>query len=167
MGHQKYIMKIWGKLAHILVDISPEVFGPYITNEDGKYVIHLELLKSLHGMLIASLLVYRKLIKDMESIGFRVNNYDLCVVNNMLCDKQMIINWHVDNLKVSHDDMDIVESWNKCNKETYEDITRIKPSRWKIHNYLAITLDYTTCREVKFYTKEYIDKVIKEFPYME
>ena len=36
MGDQRDIMKIRGKLANILVDISPEVYGPYITYENGK-----------------------------------------------------------------------------------------------------------------------------------
>ena len=39
------MMKIRGKLAHILVDIAPEVFGPYITYENEKPVLYLELLK--------------------------------------------------------------------------------------------------------------------------
>ena len=30
-----------------------------------------------------------------------------------------------------------------------------------------MTLDYTTPGEVKFYIKEYIDKMSEEFPYME
>ena len=55
-------------------------------------------------MLISSLLFYQKLSKDLESIGFKVNPYDPCVANNMIRDKQMKINWHVDDHKVSHAD---------------------------------------------------------------
>ena len=35
-------MKIRGELAQILVDISSEIYGPYITYENGKAVLYLE-----------------------------------------------------------------------------------------------------------------------------
>ena len=55
------------------------------------------------------------------------------------------------------DDKDIVDTFVQCNKETYEDATKIKPSRANIHDYLTMTLDYKTSGEVKIYMKEYID----------
>ena len=88
MGDQRDIIKIKGKLAHTLVEISQEFYGPYITYENGKGVLYLELLKELYGMLIASLLLYQKLGKDLESNGFKVNTYDPCVSNNMIRDKK-------------------------------------------------------------------------------
>ena len=63
------MMKIRGKLAQILVDITPEVYGPYITYKNRKAVIYLELFKSLYGMLMESLLFYKKLKKYMKAIG--------------------------------------------------------------------------------------------------
>ena len=42
VGYQRDIIKIRGKLAHILVDIAPEVYGPYITYKNGKVVLYLE-----------------------------------------------------------------------------------------------------------------------------
>ena len=40
MGYQRYIMKIRGKLAHILVNISPELYGHYITYENVRSVLY-------------------------------------------------------------------------------------------------------------------------------
>ena len=45
VGNQIVIMKIRGKPAHILVEISQNVYGPYITYKNGKSVLYLELLK--------------------------------------------------------------------------------------------------------------------------
>ena len=70
-------------------------------------------------MLIASLLSNQNLRKDTKAIGFKVNMYDPCVANNMIRDKQMTVTWHVDELKVSHADKDIVEAFVECTKETY------------------------------------------------
>ena len=105
-------------------------------------------------MLIESLLLYQKLRKDLKGIGFRVNPYDPCVANKMIYDKQMIITWHVNYLKVSHDKNDIVDALIQWTKETYEDVKKLKPSRGKIHGYLPMTLYYTASLEVKLYVKE-------------
>ena len=79
----------------------------------------------------------------------------------------MTITWHVDDPKVSHDDKDIFDAFIQYTKDTYEDVTKIKPSRGEIHYYPTLPLVYTTSGEVKIYMKEYIDKIIEEFPYME
>ena len=43
----------------------------------------------LYGTLKAALLFYKKLVKDLESIGFVINPYDFCVANKMIKGKQM------------------------------------------------------------------------------
>ena len=103
-------MKMRGKLSYILVEISPEAFGPYITYENLKPVLYQEWLKALYGMLIALLLFYWKLIKGMEAIGFKVNHDYPWVANKMIWNKQMTITWHVYDFKVSHDYNDIVDN---------------------------------------------------------
>ena len=104
-------------------------------------------------MLIAPLILYQNLIKDLKAIGFKVNSYDTCAANKIICNKQMTITWHVDDLKTYHDDKDVVDVLIQWTKDTYEDVTTRKPSRGKIHDYLAITMDYTTSGEVKNYMK--------------
>ena len=62
-------------------------------------------------MLIASLLFYQELRKDPEVIGFKINPYYPCVENKIICNKQMKITWHVNELKVSHTDKDTVDAF--------------------------------------------------------
>ena len=38
---QRYTMKIRGKLAHLLVEIDPATYGPYLTKENGKDIIYI------------------------------------------------------------------------------------------------------------------------------
>ncbi len=40
-----------------------------------------KLQKGLYGLMRASLLFYRKLRKELEDFGFKVNPYDQCIVN--------------------------------------------------------------------------------------
>ena len=84
-----------------LIQKIKQLCGPGITYENGKEVIYLELLKALYVMLIVSLIFYKKLINDMEDIGFKLNPYYPCLSNKMLCDKQMTTTYQVDDLKVS------------------------------------------------------------------
>jgi hypothetical protein len=58
--------------------------------------------KALYGLLRNALLFYNKLVADLESNGFVLNPYDLCVANKIVNRKQMTVCWHVDDLKVSH-----------------------------------------------------------------
>ena len=54
---------------------------------------------------------------------------------------------------MSHAENEIVDAFIECTKETYEDVKKLKTSRGKIHDYLAMTLDYTASGEVKLYVK--------------
>ena len=153
MGYQRDIMTIRVKLSQIILGIAPEVYGPFITYKNLKSVLYLELSKALYVILIAWLLFYKKLRKDMEAIGFKLNFYHPCVSNKMISDKQMTINWHVDDLKISHSEKGIIYSFIQWTKDTYEYITKINTSRVKIHAYISMPMDFTTSEEVKIYMK--------------
>ena len=45
-GGEKVIMKIKGILLELLIEIAPEIYGPYVVMEDGKSVIYLEVLRA-------------------------------------------------------------------------------------------------------------------------
>ena len=72
----------------------------------------------------------------------------------MIRDKQMKITWHFNEFKLYNSVKDIVDVFAQLTKKTYEDVTKIRPSRGKIHDYPSMTLDYTTSIEVKVYMKE-------------
>ena len=167
--HETDFMKIKGRLVEMLVEIDPDRYGPYVTTEDNIPVLYVEILKAMYGMIKSPLLFYRKLRKDLENIGFKVNPYDICVANKIVNGKQITVLWHVDDLKVSHVDAVIVDDFIEWAKKKYEDpgITKLTPSRGKVHDYLGITLDYTEPGKVKLHMKDYIAKMIEEFPYME
>jgi hypothetical protein len=164
-SHEWDIMKITGHLADLLIEMQPEVYGPFATKENGVTVLYVEILRALYGMIKSPLLFYRKLRKDLESIGFEVNPYDICVANKMVNGKQFTVVWHVDDLKCSHVETSVVDDFIKWARSKYEDasITVLKPSRGKIHDYLGMTIDYSEDGKVKIYMKEYIRNMLAEF----
>ena len=74
----KVIMKLTGVLVDILLKMAPDIYKDYVTLENGKRVIYLNVLRAIYGMLVSALLWYKKFKKDLESIGFIFNPYDAC-----------------------------------------------------------------------------------------
>jgi hypothetical protein len=54
-------------------------------------------------------LFYDKLQASLELIGFTVNDYDECTFNSMIDGKQCTIQFHVDNLKMSHVNQSVLD----------------------------------------------------------
>ena len=104
-------LKLEGKIAELLVKVDPS-YSEFMTKERGKSVIYTELSKALYGTLQAALLFWKDMSKFLvDELGFIVNPYDWCVVNKTINGKQCTIGWHVDDLKISHVDTDMIEGF--------------------------------------------------------
>jgi Reverse transcriptase (RNA-dependent DNA polymerase) len=159
------IMKIKGPWATILVSSEPEVYESYVIEVDNEKVIYAEVKKAIYGMLQASLMFYKKLRRDLEEIGYRVNPYDPCVANRIVKNgKRHTITWHVDDLKSSHEDAKGNDEFHKWLDMKYEDDKhgKVQATKGKIHNYLEMTLDYSTHKKLKLSIQDYIEKMIKD-----
>ena len=67
-------MKIRGLLVNILLEKFPEVYDDYVGIEGNRQIVlYVQILMALYGMLISSILFYKKFRADRESIGFEVN----------------------------------------------------------------------------------------------
>ena len=87
----KVIMKLRGKLAELMVRTSPALYSEYVTMENGKAVLYLEVLKAIYGCLQSALLFYLKLKGDLELVGFKLILYNPSVANKEINGKQMTI----------------------------------------------------------------------------
>jgi hypothetical protein len=163
----KVIMKIRGQLIDLLLEICPGVYDKYVVYEGKHRVLYVRMLKALYGMLISSLLYYKKFRKDIESIGFEINPYDICVANRVLNGKQHTVTWHVDDLKSSHVDPKINDEFGIWCNSTYgsKDLGNVKIVRGKVHDYLAMIMDYTQDGALKIDMKYYIKGMLDDFPY--
>ena len=102
----------------------------------------------------------------LETDGFKFNPYDPCVANKIIEGKPLPIVFRVDDLKSSRNDTKVVDNFEKLINFTYVDpnFGKIKSVRVNIHEYLSMTLDYTTKVEVKIDMQKYVKNVIDEFP---
>ena len=83
--------------------VEPKIYQKFgIMSSKGKPLLYVQIQQVLYVLLCSASLLYRKLVKYIESYGFHINPYDLCVSNKMINDKQMREVCHVADLKVSH-----------------------------------------------------------------
>jgi hypothetical protein len=83
-----------GELAEMMLHIAPQIYRKHITvdKKGTPTVFYVKLQKALYGLIRASLLFYRKLRKELEDYGFRVNPYDPCIANKDVGDgKQLTV----------------------------------------------------------------------------
>jgi hypothetical protein len=125
------------------------------------------MLKALYGMLISSILYYKKFRKDIESVGFEVNPYNICIANHTVNGKQQAVTWHVNDLKLSHIDPKVNDHFAIWCKNTYgsDNLGHGKVVRGNVHDYLAMILDFTQDGALKIDMKYYIEGMLEEFSY--
>jgi hypothetical protein len=88
---EKIIMNICGRLVNILTEICPGVYDDYVVYKGKQKVFYVKMLMALYGMLISSILYYKIFQKDIKSIGFKVNPYDICLANQTVSREQQTV----------------------------------------------------------------------------
>ena len=162
MGEEHVHMVLRGRMAELMAMTAPAVYCDYIsTDAKGNKILYVRLKKALYGLLKSALLFYRKLWGDLSSLGFVVNPYDPCVANKDVDGSQMTVCWHVDDLKLSHADESKVTEVIEWLRGQYGEL---RVSRGKVHDYLGMTLDYSTERKVKIVMKDFTTAMIEDFP---
>ncbi len=122
-AEHRVIVRIRGPLVDILVSIAPDLYGPYVTtNKSGQKVLIVECLNTVYGTMVAALLYYKKFVKSLTKQGFKLNPYDGCVANKIVNGKQITICFHVDDCKISHECMKVVDATIKWLGAEYESI---------------------------------------------
>ena len=79
----------------------------------------------------------------MESVGFKMNPYNVCVGKRIVGDSQQTLTWHVDDVKVSRQSSEVNKQFCHWCKEQYGNDTNghVKINNEKIHDYLGMKLD--------------------------
>ena len=100
--------------------------------------------KAIYGILLGAVLFYNKLKGVITKVGFEMNDYDECTFNKMMNGKQCTIQFHVDDLKLSHlqqQELDnIIDHLNNIFGSEGE---LLAASYDRIHEYLGMTVDWS------------------------
>jgi hypothetical protein len=162
-------IKIRGILVDILVEIAPEAYKSYVSQDKkGNKQLLVQFQNALYGTMVASLLYYRKFAKSLTDIDFIINPYDPCVTNKIIEGKQMTICFHVDDYKLIHLKKTVMDRMIGYLRQEYESIFEdgsraMTVSRGKIHKYLGMTLDYSVPGQVKITMLDYVNEILAAF----
>ena len=72
-----------------------------------------------------------------------MNPYDVCCMNKEINGKQYTIVWHVDDLKLSHMEVDVVTSVIKIIEKDFAKHKPLTVQRGLLHDYLGMTIDFS------------------------
>ncbi|MCE2996668.1 MAG: hypothetical protein LW863_13795 [Flammeovirgaceae bacterium] len=159
------VVKFEGELAQLLEKVDPASYSKYKVMENGKEVIYAELQKALYGTLQAALLFWKEMRQFLvDVLGFTINPYDECVANKTVDGKQCTILWHVDDLKISHVSAAVIEDILAKMSERFGKEDPLTINRGTIHDYLGMTLDYSTAGKVKISMVDYIERMLGDLP---
>jgi hypothetical protein len=160
---EEVVMLLRGKLADLMVEIDPELYGPYLRKtKKGESIVYVKMLKAMYRLLRSALLFYLKLVKDLVDFGFELNPYDPCVANKTVDGTQMTVVWHVDDLKVSHISRAAIMVLVGYLKQKYGEGLTVHTG--SVHDYLGVDHDYSERGVVKLSMMTHLDKIFNDFP---
>jgi hypothetical protein len=163
--NERVIMKITGVLVDLLVvDISPEVYGPYVVYDKQKKALYVQVLRGLYGMLVAALLWYNNFRKALEDKGYVFNPYDPCVANKLIGKLRHTVRFHVDDLMCSHMDPRVNDEFEIWLNHMYGSHGKVTTTRGNIHDYLGMTFDFSQKGKVMIDMIAYMEAMVDDFP---
>jgi hypothetical protein len=137
-------VRLEGAMARLLVKVNPKLYEQYLEKDkNGKPVMYVKLRKALYRTLQAAMLFWKDLTGTLVDMGFEVNPYDMCVANKTINGKQCTIVWHVDDLKVSHMESEVLEKMVDQLNKKFGTINPLVVTRGDVHDYLGMRLNFT------------------------
>jgi len=113
-------------------------------------------------MLIAALLWYRLFSSDLMAVGFEINPYDPCVLNRIRESIQHTVLFYVDDLMSSVAKAIVNDTFLKWLNTKYGKHGEVKATRGKRHEYLGMTIDFSTKGKVMIDMCDYIRNMLAD-----
>ena len=109
--HPGYIM-FEGTMMDMICEIDPTYIDKIIWSKDQKKkFLYGQLIKAVYRTLLGAIIFYTKLSKHLTDHGFVQNEYDMCTFNKMMNGEQITVQFHADDLKVSHKDKAVLDDF--------------------------------------------------------
>eukprot|EP00957_Ditylum_brightwellii_P152089 11580058-Ditylum_brightwellii.AAC.1 len=124
------------------------------------------MITALYGILVSLILFYKKFRKDTEKVRFKVNPYNICIINHVISGSKPTISSHVDDIKASHVDSKVNNQLHEWSEAKYgRDLnSHVKVTRGKCHDYLRMILAYSKPGALRVDMRHYIKGMMEEFP---
>jgi hypothetical protein len=75
-GNERVIMEITGVLVDMLVELNPELYGPYVVYERNRRnkILYVQVMRAIYGMLEAAILWYKKFWGELKQKRIQVQS---------------------------------------------------------------------------------------------
>ena len=152
-----------GIVMDMICEIDPSYHKNIIWSKDGKKKFSYgRLVKSIYDTLLGAIIFFNKLSKHLTDHGFVQNEYDMCTFNKMVNGEQITVQFHFDDLKVSHKEQFVLEDFPKDLRDEFGQEDELTENKGLVHEYLGITINYSIPRKVVFTMFDYLEDVIVE-----
>ena len=160
-GHIKFS----GLMVEMLCEIDPSLEEYIIWSSDGKRkFLYGELKKAVYGTLLAAIIFYNKLSDYLIKEGFTPNEYDECTFNKIVNGNQLMVQFHVDDLKISHKENGPINEFLSGLRDEFGQEDELTENTGLVHDYLGMTIDYSLKDKVVFTMFDYLEDIIIEAP---
>ena len=157
-------IKFTGEMVNILCQLNPRLYTPYVVTEKGRKVLYTEAHKAVYGMVDSAFLFWLDLSGFLEKQGFVMNPYDICCMNKIINGNQCTVVWHVDDIKGSHVEQEVLDELTKVLEERYAKKAPLKVHKGDVHEFLGMTIDLSRKGKVMISMIEYIIRMFKLLP---
>jgi hypothetical protein len=162
---KEMVMLLKGCFAKLMVKVDPQLYCKYIIhNSKNQPLPYVKLTKAIYGLLKSALLFYRMFIEDLKSyfLPFIINPCDPCIANATIASSQMMVTWHVDDIKTSHIDLFQVTKFAAYLATNYGNglVVHCGP----IQDYLGMDLNFSQPGIAQISMINYTKKVLEDFP---
>ena len=153
------LIRLSGDDVDMMCNANPD-YEKFITKNNGRRTLFLQLKKALYGCVKSALLWYCLFRDTLQDLGFTLNPYDPCVVNANIKGSQCTIVWYVDDNKISHKDQAVVNDLIQCIKAKFGHMTKTQGDE---HEFLGMKLHFDRQNKtVKVLMQSYIDEAIHQ-----
>ena len=158
--HPGYIM-FKGIMVDMICEIDPSYHDKVICSKDGKRkFLYGRLIKAVYGTLLGAIIFYNKISRHLTNHGFIQNEYDMCTFNKMVNGEQVTVQFHVDDLKVSHKDQAVLDDFLDELRSEFGQEYELAENKGLVHEYLGITINYSIASKLVFTMFNYLEDVI-------
>ena len=153
------LIQLTGDDVDMMCNANP-TYEPFVTNENGRKTLFLQLKKALYGCVKSALLWYCLFRDTLQDLGFTLNPYDPCVANTQIMGSQCTIVWYVNDNKISHKDQAVVNDIIQCIKAKFGPMMKTQGDE---HEFLVMKLHFNHLdKTVKILMQMYIDEAIHQ-----
>ena len=149
--------------AEMLVRSDPRRYKKYLyVTRKGSKLLYVKLRKAMYGCMKAALLFWKDLSEFIvKEMGFELNKYDPCVANKEIEGSQCTITWHVDDLKISHANAEVVKDLVRKLESKYGKMSMTMGTK---HKYVGMNLEFHNDGTLTIDMREYVEEALKDFP---